>query len=94
MIAIYSFYNTVVQSIYLLEKIQLLLYLEKLRILGNWQTKKLLSPSIGDVFPIDIIKLILIKTQVKKTYQNNLYMNTHAQEKEDWKISKSSMYEL
>lgn len=54
----------------------MLLYFEKLRILGNWQTKKLLSPSIGDVLPIDIIKLILIKTQVRM-YQNNLHMNKH-----------------
>lgn len=65
MIAIYSVYDTVVQSVYFLKKIELLLDFEKLRILRDRQTKKLLSPSIGDVFPIDIIKLILIKIQVK-----------------------------
>lgn len=57
----------------------MLLDFEKLR-MRDRQTKKLLSPSIGDVFPIDIIKLILIKIQVK-THQNGLHMNKHANEK-------------
>ena len=58
----------------------MLLDFEKLRILRDRQTKKLLSPSIGDVFPIDIIKLILIKIQVKM-HQNGLHVNKHANEK-------------
>lgn len=51
--------DTVVQAVQLLQQGELLLDLQELRMLGNGETEQLLSASVGDVLPEQVVKPVL-----------------------------------
>lgn len=58
-VAIHSVNDIIVETVELLQEVQLLLDLDQLWVLSDWETKEFLSSSVGDVLPVECVKAVL-----------------------------------
>ena len=62
-VAAHSINDVVVQAVQLLQQVEFLLDLQQLRVLRDLQAKELLATSVGDVFAVQGVKVVLAYQQ-------------------------------